>query len=116
MRGRERNGCHRVIEIRLVERNGVMLRVSELFDGVTRSCESDDVVRGSVPVPGCVRPVQDELGDSVRDLRNLLSRSEGGIDDDMESSVAERQLVLGHVLSVAHGYDIDARLAARSAQ
>ena len=67
-------------------------------------------------MPGCIRPVQDELGDSVRDLRNLLSRSEGGIDDDMESSVAERQLVLGHVLSVAHGYDIDARLAARSGQ
>ena len=41
---------------------------------------------------------------------------EGGIDDDMESSVAERQLVLGHVLSVAHGYDIGARLAARSGQ
>lgn len=67
-------------------------------------------------MPGCVRPVQNELGDSMGDLRNLLSRTEGGIDDDMQSCVAERQLVLGHETSVAHGHDIAASLRARSSQ
>lgn len=108
MRGGEGDGGHGAIEVWLVERNSVVLRVSERFDSFPGSGESDDVVGGCVPTSGCIRPTEDELGNSMSDLRDLLSRSEGGIDDDMQSSVTERQLVLGHGISVPHGYDIDA--------
>jgi len=113
MRRRESHRRHGAIEVWFVEGYGVMLRVSKRLDGFTRSGEGDDVVGSGVPVPGCVRPTEDELGNSMGDLRDLLSRSEGGIDDNMKSSVAERQLVLGHGISVPHTYDIDASSRAR---
>jgi hypothetical protein len=113
MRRRESDRRDSAVEVWLMEGHSVMLRVSKRLDSFTRSGEGDDVVGSGVPVPGCVRPTEDELGNGMSDLRDLLSRPEGGIDDDVKSSVTERQLVLGHGISVPHAYDIDASSCAR---
>lgn len=87
MRRSERHGGDGMAQVWFVK-GYCVVAVTERLDNVSWRGERDDVVRGGIPMAGCVRPREDELGNCMRNLRNLLTGTESGIDDDVEAGVA----------------------------